>query len=84
MPALLVELALRSDVAPGGELDPSWRELFLRYPDHFMVGTDTWINEQWERYPEIQRGALAWLAELPRDVAQKIAFGNGERLFPLR
>ena len=43
-PQLFVELALRSDVAPGGQLDPAWRELFLRHPDRFMVGTDTWVS----------------------------------------
>ena len=26
---LFVELALRSDVAPGGQLDPAWRDLFV-------------------------------------------------------
>jgi hypothetical protein len=81
---LLVELALRSDVAPGGELDPAWRELFLRYSDRFMVGTDTWINDQWERYGEIQREKRAWLAQLPRDVATQIAHANAERIFGAR
>ena len=27
---LFVELALRSDVAPGGQLDPAWRDLFVQ------------------------------------------------------
>ena len=40
-PALFVELALRSDIAPGGQLDPEWQALFLRHPDRFLVGTDT-------------------------------------------
>lgn len=26
--------------------------------------------------------ALTWLADLPRDVAEQIAFKNGDRLFP--
>lgn len=82
--ALLVELALRSDVASGGELDPAWRELFLRYSDRFMVGTDTWINDQWERYEEIQREKRAWLAQLPHDVATQIAHANAERIFGTR
>lgn len=82
-PTLLVELALRSDVAPGGTLDPDWRDLFVRHADRFLVGTDTWVNEQWERYAEIQREKRAWLAQLPRDVAERIAYRNGERLFPL-
>ena len=47
-PMLWVELALRSDVAPGGVLDPGWRQLFLRHPDRFLVGTDTWVTPRWE------------------------------------
>ena len=80
-PTLWVELALRSDVAPGDKLDPAWRAVFLRYPDRFMVGTDTWINPQWDRLPEILDGVRAWLRQLPRDVAERIAFRNAERLF---
>src|SRR5262249_43499048 len=38
-PNLRVELALRSDVAPGGQLDPAWRDLFVRRPERFMIGT---------------------------------------------
>src|SRR5574341_2394474 len=40
-PNLWVELALRSDVAPNGTLDPAWSALFQRHPDRFMIGTDT-------------------------------------------
>lgn len=78
---LVVELSNRGDVAPGGTLDRAWRELFLRFPHRFMVGTDTWINAQWDRYAEIQREERAWLAQLPRDVAERIAFANAEALF---
>lgn len=81
-PNLWVELALRSDIAPGGVLDPSWRALFLKHPDRFLVGTDTWINGQWERMPEILDEFRQWLRQLPPDVRDKIARGNGDRLFP--
>jgi hypothetical protein len=80
-PNLYVELALRSDVAPGGAPDPAWRALFLRHADRFMVGTDTWVNSQWDRLPAILDGFRAWLRQLPADVAAKIAHGNAERLF---
>ncbi len=80
-PNLWVELALRSDVAPGGALDPAWRALFLKHPDRFMVGTDTWVNSQWERLPAILDGFRVWLRQLPPDVAAKIAHGNADRLF---
>ena len=80
-PTLWVELALRTDVAPGGRLDPAWRALFLRHPDRFMVGTDTWVPSRWEVLPGYLADVRAWLRELPPDVAERIAFGNAARLF---
>ena len=80
-PTLWVELALRSDVAPEGRLDPAWRSLFLRHSDRLMVGTDTWINSRWEGLPGILDQVRAWLRQLPRDIAEQIASGNAERLF---
>jgi len=79
-PRLLVELALRSDVAPGGLLAPAWQRLFLRHPDRFMVGTDTWIPSRWADLPDVLRATRTWLRQLPPDVAQRIASGNAERL----
>ncbi len=81
-PKLWVELALRTDVAPGGALDPEWRAVFLRYPDRFLVGTDTWVTSRWEIVGDAMRAVQAWLGQLPRDVAEQIAFKNGDRLFP--
>jgi hypothetical protein len=75
---LFVELALRSDVAPGGRLDPAWRELFVRHPDRFMVGTDTWVPSRWADYVGIQRDARVWLRQLPADVARRLATENAE------
>jgi Amidohydrolase len=79
-PRLRVELALRSDVAPGGQLDPAWRALFTRHPDRFMVGTDTWVASRWPQVPEVQDTARTWLRQLPPDVARRIASENAERL----
>jgi hypothetical protein len=79
-PQLFVELALRSDVAPGGQLDPGWRELFLRHPDRFMVGTDTWVPSRWGSYVDVQAAARAWLGQLPPDVARRLASENAESL----
>jgi hypothetical protein len=80
-PHLWVELALRSDVAPGGRLDPAWAELFARYPDRFMIGTDTWIPSRWPQLPRLMADVRGWLRQLPRDLAERIASGNAEALF---
>ncbi len=80
-PRLSVDLAYRSDHAPGGRLDPAWRAVMLELPDRFMLGTDTFTPERWYYVGEHARLARQWLAELPREVAERIASGNGERLF---
>jgi hypothetical protein len=77
---LFVELALRSDVAPGGQLDPAWRDLFVRHPDRFMVGTDTWVSSRWASFVDIQADVRAWLRQLPPDLARGLASGNAESL----
>lgn len=81
-PMLWAELSLRSDVAPGGTLDPAWGALIVRHADRFLVGTDTWTTSRWESVRESIRETQHWLLQLPRDVAEKVAFGNGDRLFP--
>ena len=79
-PRLAVELALRTDVAPTGTLDPAWRALFLRHRDRVMVGTDTWVPSRWADLPGVQAATRAWLRQLPPEVASRIASGNAERL----
>jgi len=82
-PTLWVDLAIRNgDVAPGGTLDPAWRALFLRHPDRFLAGTDTWITSRWEALPSSVADVRAYLRQLPPDVAEQIAWKNATRLFP--
>jgi hypothetical protein len=83
-PTMWVELAGRSDIAPSGDIDPAWRDLFLAHPGRFLVGSDTWINPQWERLEEIHAQTQTWLAQLPPETARRIASGNAETLFPAR
>ncbi|MFQ5553599.1 MAG: amidohydrolase family protein [Thermoplasmata archaeon] len=80
-PHLWVELSFRFDVAPDGTLNPEWRSLFLRHPDRFMVGTDTWVTSRWHMLADEAKATRAWLGQLPRELAEQIAYRNGERLF---
>ncbi len=76
------ELSYRSGIVNGeGKLTAEWRALFERFPDRFLIGSDTWINERWFAYDGLMNGYRAWLAQLPRQQAEKIANGNAKRLF---
>jgi predicted TIM-barrel fold metal-dependent hydrolase len=80
-PRLWCDLAFRNDHATNGVVDPAWREVFLEFPDRFMVGTDTFTPERWYYVGEHARWTREWLASLPPAVAEQIAWKNGERLF---
>ena len=78
---LWCDLAFRSDHASGGKVDSAWRRVFLEFPERFMVGTDTFTPERWHYVGEHARWSRQWLSDLPRDVAEAIAWRNGEKLF---
>lgn len=82
-PNLWVELSLRSDVAPGGMLDPAWRDTFLRFPERFLVGTDTWMTWRWETLVAGMQTTRRWLVQLPPEAAAGLAYRNAARLFRL-
>ena len=81
---LMGELSYRNDITDGGKLSTQWRALFTAYPDRFLLGSDCWVTERWAQYGEIMDYYQRWLAELPRDIAVKIAHGNGERMFGIK
>jgi predicted TIM-barrel fold metal-dependent hydrolase len=83
-PTLHADLSYREyDILAGGgdALDPAWRAILVRHADRLMVGTDTWVNAQWDDYEGLIALNRQWLAHLPRDVAERIAYKNAERLF---
>ena len=77
---LWADLAYRNDYAPGGRLDDAWRQLIIDFPDRFMVGTDTPSPERWYYVVEHAAFSRKWIAGLPADVADNVAFRNAERL----
>jgi hypothetical protein len=83
--ALWGELSYRSGIADrDGRLTPEWRDLFERYSERFLLGSDTWINERWFGYDTIFKEYRGWLAQLPVEQARRIASGNALRLFEIR
>jgi predicted TIM-barrel fold metal-dependent hydrolase len=70
------------DILDGsGGIDPAWRQVITKHADRFMVGSDTWVNSQWDNYEDLIKTNRDWLRHFPKAIAEKIAFGNAERLF---
>ncbi|MFD0981405.1 amidohydrolase family protein [Tropicimonas aquimaris] len=82
-PTLLADTSLRERaiLGSGDRLDPQWERILLTFQDRLMVGSDTWVNGQWDNYEAIIASNRAWLSKLPREVAEKIAYRNAERIF---
>lgn len=64
-----------------GTINEDWRRVIERFADRFMIGSDTWVNSQWDDYQELIEVNRKWLSQFSRSVAEKIAFKNAERLF---
>ena len=81
-PNLLADTSLREySILRGGELQPEWERIIFDFQDRLMVGSDTWVNSQWDAYGSIIDSNRLWLSKLPRSVAEKIAYKNAERAF---
>ena len=83
-PQLVGELSYRPGLTcEGGKLCPEWRQLIQKYPDRFVIGSDTWINQRWSSYDQLMAGYRTWLGDLPADLARKVAWANAAGLFGL-
>jgi Tat protein secretion system quality control protein TatD with DNase activity len=81
---LMGELSYRNDITEGGKLSKQWRTLFTAHADRFLLGSDCWVTERWAQYDELMSYYRTWLAELPKEKAELIAFRNGERMFGIK
>jgi predicted TIM-barrel fold metal-dependent hydrolase len=87
-PGLMGELSYRpgltcADASGATVLCAEWRKLIEAYPERFLIGSDTWINQRWQYYEATMQEYREWLGSLPRDVAKKVAWDNGAKLFGL-
>lgn len=78
---LWCDLAFRTDHGSGGKVGPEWRSVFIAFPDRFMVGTDSYTPERWPYVVEHANWSRAWMKDLPPEVAERIAYKNGEAVF---
>ena len=84
-PLLVGELSYRPGLTcEGGKLCAEWRQLVLKYPGRFVIGSDTWINGRWQQYDDLMQGYRRWLGDLPADVARKVAWANAASLFDVK
>ena len=83
-PTLSGELSFRMDLERDGALNPRWRRLLMRYPDRFVVGTDTWINPRWAEVGALAAFYRRMLDGVPREVAERVASRNGMAWFGLQ
>ena len=84
-PMLMGELSYRPGLTcDGGMLCPEWRALLLKYPNRFVIGSDTWVNQRWQYYDELMQGYRTWLGGLPPEVARAIGWGNAAGWFGLK
>ncbi|MEM7563941.1 MAG: amidohydrolase family protein [Pseudomonadota bacterium] len=79
-PNLWADLAYRYEHEVNGAVDSEWLKLFKRFPNRFMLGTDTFTPEAWYYVIEQAKWSRGWLSSLPADLANRIAFGNAENL----
>ncbi len=73
---LWADLAFRSEVGRGGTLSDEWLSLFTQFPTRMMLGTDTYTPERMYFLPEHAETARVWLATLPAELAENIAWKN--------
>jgi len=65
-----------------GKIKPDYLQLFVEFPDRFLIGSD-------QHYPEPRAAAQRWQTvinlfnQLPADVRKKIGTENAARIYPL-
>ncbi|MDX1351511.1 MAG: amidohydrolase family protein [Thiomicrorhabdus sp.] len=78
---LYIDTSVRDkQLLEGGRLSPEWRSLFVDYQDKFMVAVDTFSVNRWNTFDSVVNDIHAWLADLPPEVANKLAYDNAYNL----
>ena len=81
-PTLAIDLSVRDDrIAPTGQISDDWYELFVRFPDRFMIGVDTYSSSRWHDFDAVVKRIRHWLKQLPDDIAKRLAYDNAAAFF---
>ena len=80
--SLSVDLSMRDDrIAPSGELNDDWYELFINYPDRFLLGVDTYSLTRWQNFDSAVSAIRHWLSQLPEEVRHKLVHENADAIY---
>ena len=83
-PGLIAELSYHGGITIGTErISADWRQLLEGHAGRFLLGSDTWTSERWDRYEQIMADYRPWLDQLPPVIARQIAWGNAARICAL-
>ena len=78
---LWADLSFRREIFNNGRFLPDWQPLLTEHANRFLLGIDTYEPDRWLRINTVMQWQRQLLAALPKEIAEKIAFQNGERVF---
>lgn len=79
---LYIDTSVRDkQLLEAGKLTKEWRQLFIQNQDRFMVAVDTFSVNRWNTFDFVIKDIHTWLADLPPEVADKLAYRNAYGLF---
>lgn len=70
-----------SAILEGERLHPEWKELLIKYQDRILFATDPHMKKLWNKYGEVVNNQRLIFGQLPRNVAEKIAYKNAEKMY---
>ena len=81
-PDLLIDVSMRDGrIAPNGIINDERYELFVTYPNRFLVGVDTFSTTRWQIFNTAAKEIRNWLKQLPAEVALQLAYSNAAKLY---
>ena len=82
-PTLKADLSFRYEHQAGGRVTENWRRAFTRFPDRFLLGTDTYTPQRWFSVVGEVQSYRKWLGDLPDEIARMIAWENAQALIKI-
>lgn len=68
-------------VTASGQLKAEWKAFFIQHQDKLLAAIDTFSTQRWLNFDDAVNNLRHWLKQLPKPVAEKIAYRNALDLF---